>query len=66
MITYISQSGNQHIFLTMSREEIKADIERHIRHCAMRHGVKQDEVVEVMAEVVYEKNAKAKKEREPE
>lgn len=37
------------------KEEIKADITRHIRHCAMRHGVKQEEVVEIMRKVVEER-----------
>jgi hypothetical protein len=36
----------------MSKEEIRADIVRHIRHCAMRHNVKQDEVVNVVKDVV--------------
>lgn len=40
----------------MSKEEIRKDIERHIRHCAMRHHVMQDEVIEVIKELVNEKS----------
>lgn len=36
----------------MSKEDIKQDLLRHVRHCAMRHGVKQDDVMEVMKEIV--------------
>lgn len=38
----------------MSKEEIKADIVRHIRHCAMRFNTTQDEVRTIMKEVVYD------------
>ena len=38
----------------MSKEEIKADIERHIRHCAMRHNTTQNEVMEIIKEIVYD------------
>lgn len=38
----------------MSKEDIKQDLLRHVRHCAMRHGVKQDEVMEVIKEIVYD------------
>ena len=37
-------------------EEIRADIERHIRHCAMRHNVKQDDVIQVIKDIVYGNN----------
>lgn len=36
----------------MNKEEIRADIVRHIRHCAMRHNITQDEVIEVVKELV--------------
>lgn len=39
----------------MSREEIRKDIERHIRHCAMRHHVMRDEVIDVMRELLNDK-----------
>lgn len=32
--------------------EIRADIERHIRHAAMKYNVKQDDVLDIMKEVI--------------
>lgn len=30
------------------KEAIRADVERHIRHCAMRYNTTQDEVIEII------------------
>lgn len=38
----------------MDRKEIRDDIMRHVRHCAMRHCVKQDEVMDVIKDIVNE------------
>lgn len=40
-------------------DEIRKDLLRHVRHCAMTHHVKQDEVMEVLKEIVEDYADKA-------